>query len=177
MRCSNVTASALLFGVALLAGCAGTSTSTPRAQIVSARIENAPAPQLVADLKLAFSPEMLEALDRGIALTLELDVRAEDRSLAGVTRSLTLRYLPLAQRYQLRDDSGAERSFARRSQLLAALDRVRITLPDEWARPPARARLDLALDRSALPGPLRLPALYRRAWRFRADGYAWTPRP
>src|SRR5207237_6746473 len=102
MRCWNVRCSAIVLAAALASGCAS-DAAAPRAQIVAARIEAGPAPVLVADIKLAFSSEMLEALDRGIVLKLELELSAPTR--ASVQRSLTLRYLPLAQRYQLRDDA------------------------------------------------------------------------
>lgn len=164
----------MLLALAALAGCA---RDAARATIVAAAVAPGPAPVLVADLRLAFSPAMLEALDRGIALRLELtlDGAGAGRS-AQLRRGLRLRYLPLAQQYQLSDDAGAERSFVRRSQLLAALDRVRLPLSDEWAQPFERYALGLELDASALPGPLRLPALYEPEWRMSAAPFRWPAR-
>jgi hypothetical protein len=175
MRCWNercrTLAVALLF--ALLAGCARDGAA-PRAEILAARIDPTQPPALVADLRLAFSAEMLEALDRGIALRLELVLTGEGAAArAALRRGLTLRYLPLAQQYLLRDDDGTERRFARRSQLIAALDRVRVALPSEWSASFETLTLGLALDRSALPAPLRLPALYRSEWRLRAAEHTW----
>ena len=148
----------------------------PQAQIVQAALATGPA--LEADLRLVFSPTMLEALDRGIPLTLSMELRADTR---GATRlverqRLELRYLPLAQQYQwLESASGARRTFPRRTQLLAALDHVRLALPASWGTITAGTplALTLTLDRSALPGPLRLPSLLARDWRLPEARHAW----
>jgi hypothetical protein len=160
----------------LLGGCA--DGEPPQARILGAQLRAEPAPVLEADLRLRFSAPMLEALDRGIPLALEfrLDGRGRVARLA-LRRHLELRYLPLAQQYQIRDrESGSVRRVARRTQLFAALDRVHLPLPPEWralAAPPAELRLRVALDDETLPGPLRLPALVSAAWRLRAPEYAW----
>lgn len=172
MRCWNVRASAVLAALAL--GACAPDAERGSARVARAEVVTAPAPVLIADLKLRFSPEMLEALDRGIALRLELALRAHDATgAAELRRGLRLRYFPLAQQYQLSAEGGAERSFARRAQLLAALDRVRIDLPSEFARPFDDYALTLELDRSALPGPLRLPAAYDARWRLSAPEFRW----
>lgn len=131
---------------------------------------------LAANLRIAFSPVMLEALERGIPLRLAFTLRREGRGATLSARpSLTLRYAPLAQAFLLVDDGGATRAFASRTQMLAALDRVRLPLPRDWADAPAGARyeLRLRLDDAALPGPLRLPALVSRAWRLATPEHAW----
>ena len=167
---------AAVLGSLLVAACSAREDGA-HAEIRAATIAREPAPALVADLRLSFSPAMLEALDRGIALRLAL--RLSGRGAGGnveLERGLKLRYLPLAQQYQLAEESGVARSFARRSQLLAALDRVRVPLPPEWAQPFDSYALELELDTSALPGPLRLPALYEPAWRLSTPVYRWPAR-
>jgi len=167
----------LALAVALLAACArGTVAAPPQARIDQAVLVAGPA--LEADLRLVFSATMLEALDRGIPLTLTLELRATSATQGALVeqRRMELRYLPLAQQYQwAQADGGAPRNFPRRTQLLAALDHVRVALPAAWAELPAGAALDLrlALDRRALPGPLRLPALLARDWRLPEARYAW----
>ena len=159
---------------ALLPGC-GVGAS-PRAEITRAALIADPAPALEAELVLVLSRDMLDALEQGIPLVLELALEGHDSGAAlSVARTLKLRYLPLARRWQLIDGGGAERHFARRAQLLAALDRVRVPLPAEWLalRDDGTFRLTLSLDTAALPGPLRLPALLRRDWRFPSTTYAW----
>ena len=121
---------------------------------------------------------LLEALDRGIPLTLAMELRTETRGAARLVerRRLELRYLPLAQQYQwLEPESGTRRTFPRRTQLLAALDHVRLVLPASWGTIAAGTplALTLTLDRSALPGPLRLPSLLARDWRLPEARHAW----
>jgi hypothetical protein len=111
--------------------CAGPATPpAPQARIAQAVLAAGPA--LDADLRLVFSSTMLEALDRGIPLTLSMELRADARGATRLIelRRLELRYLPLAQQYQwLETETGTRRTFPRRTQLLAALDHVRLALP------------------------------------------------
>lgn len=135
-------------------------------------------PALAVDLRLVFSAAMLEALDRGIPLTLSMELRADSRGVARLVerRRLELRYLPLAQQYQwLEPETGTRRTFPRRTQLLAALDHVRLALPAPWSEVTAGTPMTftLNLDRRALPGPLRLPSLLARDWRLPQARYAW----
>ena len=162
------------FFVLLLAGC-GSDAAPGSAQIRSASVVSAPAPVLDVALRLRFTPTMLEALDHGIPLVLELALEGRDAQRTLRARSeLTLSYLPLAEQYRIAGDGGA-RSFARRTQLLAALDRVRVPLDAQWAElaPDARYELGIALDNTRLPGPLRLPALFSREWRLATTEHAW----
>jgi hypothetical protein len=162
----------LFAAVLLLAGCHGGGS------IDSARIVRVPEPVLDAGLRLQPTAQMLEALDRGVTLTLRLRLRASfpGGELDSVRR-IGIRYLPLAQQYQLTDlDTQAARNFPRRAQLLAALDRVRLPLDAQWAGLPIDAvcRLSLALDIDALPATLRLPALLSADWRLDPQEFRWT---
>lgn len=159
----------------LVAACGGDG-APPRAAIVRAALVADPAPVLDAQLDLVFSRTMLDALEQGVPLELELELtgRAGEASLSE-RRTLKLRYLPLARRWQLRDANGVERHYARRTQLIAALDRVRVVLPPEWLalRDDGAFTLRLSFATDRLPGPLRLPALLERDWRFPTATYAW----
>jgi hypothetical protein len=161
---------------AALAACARDAASDSR--VLSARVETGAAPTLDLELRLAFSETLLAALDRGVPLTLALNVRAHDaRTQLRETFRYELRYLPLSQQYLLHDGAnGRTRHFLRRTQLLAALDRVRLNLPARYAElaPAARWQVALMLDGDELPGPLRLPAKLRADLQLRTPEYAWT---
>ena len=105
-------------------------------------------------------------------------IRHSGRStLAEQTRHLQLRYFPLSRQYQLRDlDLNQARSFSARALALAALEDVRLALPEWRVAGAERYRLQIALDRDALPGALRLPALFLPAWRRCNGEYAWSAR-
>lgn len=142
--------------VLMLAACG--SAGTPRAQIEDARLlRRGDVVLLDVQQRLDFQPHMLEALSNGIALRIDyhLDFCAgRERAV----RSLWLRYYPLASEFEMRwqgEEQG--RRFARRGALLAALDRIRIALPAGAADCDVVMRLQL--ERSALPAPLRFPAL------------------
>jgi hypothetical protein len=163
----------------LAAVCAtGCTRHDDDARVLDARLVRSPGAALEADLALRFSPVMLDALEHGIALTLTFALDAHPRAGPSLSteRHLRLSYAPLAGQYVVTGvDDGRTRTFARRTQLLAAFDRVRLDLPREWAALPEDTPLALtvALDRSALPGPLRLPALLSSDWHLATAVYRW----
>lgn len=124
--------------------------------------------------RMRFSPTMLEALDSGIPLrlTYRLDWCDNHRVIG---RTLVLRYTPLSGRYELSGLDGPARRFSQRSALLAALDRVRLPLA---SAPPGDCtlRAEVALDLTALPTPLRFPALLEPGeWRLVSPIRQWPP--
>ncbi len=171
-RCLRI--ASLLAAGALLAGC---GLREPGVSVRAAALDGGANPVLAVDLDLALSPPMREALERGIDLTLSFELSARDAEHAPLRRHLKLRYAPLSARYQLIDvERGTTRSVARRSQLAAALDRVRLPLradelpalaPSEWV-------LAVRVDAQTLPGVLRLPALVSSDWRLAAYRYTWA---
>lgn len=161
-----------LIAAAMLCGC-GTQPQA-RAEIEAVRrVGGQGAPALEVQQRLDFSPRMLDALSNGIALRIDYRLEACDGGVHE-RRPLWLRYFPLAREFELRwqgDDGG--RRFARRSALLAALDQVRVALPESAAA--CAGELSLELELTALPAPLRLPALIGlEDWRLAAGPHAWS---
>ena len=160
----------LLLATLALAGCLG---ATPdRARIAAARlVHDGGRPELEVTQELRFSRTMREALAHGIPLRLVYLLRGCG---ADSLHALTLRYVPLTRHYELQREGDAQsRSFARRSALLASLDRVRLPLPGV-PPPGCRGEVSVALDLTTLPTPLRFPALLRRAeWRLVSPPVAW----
>lgn len=160
------TRAALALLCLLLSAC--TAQQAPRAVIEDVRLrQRGDVLQLDVQQRLDFQPNMLEALSNGIALRLDYRIdycMGRER----VVRSLWLRYYPLASEYEMRWQAAPQgRRFARRGALLAALDRVRIELPVEAAG--CDIAVSLQLERSALPAPLRFPALIGlQDWRLQA---------
>ncbi|WP_257385029.1 DUF4390 domain-containing protein [Tahibacter caeni] len=141
---------------------------------------------LVVECDWRPSGAMLDALDHGIPLTLELDLTRERRGLLGwqvqqrELHRLELRYFPLSRNYQLRDlDRATVRSFGVRAAALAALSRMELPLSGTTLRAvaPERQRLRIVLDSTALPGALRLPALVDPAWRQAEVERTWPGTP
>jgi hypothetical protein len=167
-------ASLAALALLLLSACGG--IEVPRAVIEDVRLlQRGPALQLEVQQRLDFEPNMLDALSNGIGLRLDYRVdycRPAQRTL----RSLWLRYYPLANEFEMRWEGEPHgRRFARRGALLAALDQVRIELPDAAAG--CELALRVQLERSALPAPLRFPALIGlQDWRLASAPYRMSPR-
>ena len=159
----------------VLAACAG---QAPPLIVRAASVDNG-----VLNARLQWHPDasVLATLDHGIALDFIVTLRAQGAAVLGwhstlatERRHLELRYYPLSRQYQWRDlDRGETRSYAARALLIAALEDLRLPVPDLRTPRVQRFVLDIALDRNALPGALRLPALLRPAWRLSSGDYAW----
>jgi hypothetical protein len=186
MRCSKSLASVFAACVALaLAGCGAIAAQQPGALAIrGARVagtSDAPVLELALDCRL--SGPMQDALDHGIPLTFRVSIDASHSRLAGSDahseQRIELRYFPLSRRYQLRDlDANADvRTFATPGYLLAGLNSLRLPLPATFGAMPgdATVRIGAALETAALPGALRLPALFEPAWQLSAAEYAWHP--
>jgi hypothetical protein len=173
-------AALLMFALCVLGGCGALEQQTPGALGVRSAQVLAVAGNAVLELGLdcRLSGPMQDALDHGIPITFAIDVRAGGwaRTFAATTQHIELRYFPLSRRYLLREvGSDDVRSFASQAHLLAALGSLRLTLPREFAQLPTGAPLHVraAIDATALPGALRLPALFEPAWRLASTDSVW----
>lgn len=185
MRSSKSLASAISIAACAIAGCGALAEQHPGALAIrSARLTGATdAPMLELGLDCRLSGPMQDALDHGIPLTLTIRVDAGRwrflPSTAVSEQHIELRYFPLSRRYQLRDlDASADvRSFATPGYLLAGLNSLRLPLPAAFAALPreASAHIEAGLETAALPGALRLPALFEPAWQLTATEYTWQP--
>jgi hypothetical protein len=129
-------------------------------------------------LDCRLSGPMQDALDHGIPVTFAIDVRAGEwpRTLASAKRRVELRYFPLSRRYQLREAGTDDvRSFASQAYVVAALGSLRLALPATFAQLPTGTTLHVqaAIDPAALPGALRLPALFEPAWQLASADTVW----
>jgi hypothetical protein len=127
----------------------------------------------------ALSPEAREALVRGVPLTFELELQLRESNnqtrVASETRGYEIRYLPLSERYQLSMPGvGDSKTYPRLRHVLAELSRLEVEfgtglLPageyDLMAR--------IYLDRSRMPPPMRLPALFSSGWSHASAWYSW----
>jgi hypothetical protein len=163
-----------------LAGCGTVEQQTPGDLVVRGAHLAGSAGGAILDLGLdcRLSGPMQDALDHGIPITLRIDLQAGHWPHAlSATRRVELRYFPLSRRYQLRAlDADDVRSFAAPSYLVAALGALRLNLPADFATLPAATplRVSAGIDPAALPGALRLPALFEPAWHLASADYAWS---
>ena len=162
----------------LLAGCTG-SRDTGNALSVRnasiARTVNGPVLQLALDCQLGET--LRDALDHGIPLTFVVRLRSDD-DVVQATRRVEMRYFPLSRRYVLRDRDRSDiiRSAVAPAYLVDAMAALRIPVDRQVDEAPAGRRwhVEVGLERNALPGALRLPALLSPDWRLRTKEFEWT---
>ncbi|HST29197.1 MAG TPA: DUF4390 domain-containing protein [Rudaea sp.] len=122
--------------------------------------------------------QVLDALDHGIELPFVVTLSAQRSGFAStqIRRHVQLRYFPLSRQYQLRDvEDASTRNYAARALALTAMENLRLPLPGFDSAGATRLRVRITLDRDALPGALRLPAVLRSAWHMDSGDYAWLP--
>lgn len=132
------------------------------------------------------SPEVRDALEHGVDLQIDLDIRLGRRygPIARVletrTESLRLRYLPLLEQWQL-EDGDETRTFPRFWLLREALAEPR-TLASGVTRErtqehPLQLQIRARINRDALPPPMHLPTLFSPQWHLGGDWHAWHFEP
>jgi hypothetical protein len=142
--------------------------------------------ELEARLQLILSDEALDALNSGVALTIELDfevIRVRGLWLDSLDADLTftyeLEYRPLSQRYVVRNlNSGNQESFATLYSALNNLGRIQgLPVIDDAvldANSRYRLRLRARLSTRQYPAALRLLFFWRSQWQLESDWYEWT---
>ncbi len=176
----------LCLAVLLLLGQAPAAAVEGRFEVRSATLELVDGVYFLdARVQYRLSTEALNALEAGVALTIELQLEVERRrrllpnqTVAALNQRYQLQYHALSNRYVLRNlNSGEQESFATLFAALNQLGRV-VELPvidaallDRDSR--YQFRLRAVLDTREFPGPLRLLAFWADGWRIESDWYRW----
>lgn len=142
--------------------------------------------ELDARLQLVLSSEALDALNNGLPLTIELQLRMlrERRLLPDVLDAelavrFELEYRPLSQRYIVRNlNSGNQGSFATLYSALNSLGRVDgLPVIDDALLQSGkryRVRLRSLLNTQQYPAPLRLLFFWRDQWQLKSEWFEWS---
>jgi hypothetical protein len=140
---------------------------------------------LDAWVEYRLSTEAREALDAGVALTLETEVeflRSRrfwfDDEEAGLRQGYELQYHALSERYLVVNlNSGEQSSFATLFSALNFLGRItELPLIDASlldSESDYEIRIRAVLSTEDIPGPLRLLAFWRRDWSLESGWYTW----
>ena len=140
---------------------------------------------LDAWVEYRLSTEAREALNAGVALTLETEVEFQrirrfwlDDQEAGLRQGYELQYHALSERYLVVNlNSGEQSSYATLSSALNSLGRITelplidASLLDSESNYEIRIRAVLSTE--DIPGPLRLLAFWRRDWSLESEWYTW----
>ncbi|MEQ6340956.1 MAG: DUF4390 domain-containing protein [Gammaproteobacteria bacterium] len=142
------------------------------------------------DARIDYQPSdrMLDALHKGIPLTIAMDIEVWrkrqylwNEQIADVTQRYQLSYHALTRQYQIKNlNTGIQNSFP---TLRAALDVLGAVddfpmLDQQLLRAgdTYEARLRARLDIEALPVPIRLLAYIYAGWRVSSEWYTWPLR-
>ncbi|MEO5703307.1 MAG: DUF4390 domain-containing protein [Gammaproteobacteria bacterium] len=140
---------------------------------------------LNADIQYQFSPEVLEALENGVPLTMELNIEIRhprrllwDAQFTSLQQRYRIEYHALSQQYIVKNvNSGIQYNFPSRPDAIDAMGTI-IDLPilDKRLLEPGRhyfGRLRASLDIEALPTPLLLLAYLSPQWHLTSEWYTW----
>ncbi len=140
---------------------------------------------LDAWIEYRLSTEASEALEAGLALTLDTEVEFLrqrrfwfDPQEAGLLQSYGLQYNALSERYIVANlNTGEQSSFATLFSALNSLGRItQLPLIDAALLEPEETydiRIRAILSTEDIPGPLRLLAFWRRDWSIESEWYTW----
>lgn len=144
---------------------------------------------LNANIDYRLTREVLEALNNGVPITLQVDIEIQrkrrwwlDADVASLQQSYRLQYHALSHQYLLQNiNSGAFYSFHTLSTALDTLGSLKdfplldsqLIDEDEEYEVLIHAELDI----EALPSPLRPLAYITPAWRLNSDWYTWSLTP
>lgn len=138
-----------------------------------------------ARIDYRLSDDALEALENGVALTIQLQIEVSrirrfwtDAKVASLKQGYLLSYQPLSERYVIQNlNSGEQNSFATLFSALNHMGRV-VDLPvidasilDTDSKYEITMRA--ILDQDTLPGPLRLIAFWSEGFRLVSNRYTW----
>ncbi|MEW6354140.1 MAG: DUF4390 domain-containing protein [Pseudomonadota bacterium] len=141
---------------------------------------------LDAEIDYRFNPDVLEALENGVPLILELQIEIIhprewlwDEEFTTLQQRYRFQYHALTQQYLVKNlNSGIQYNYPARDAAIRALGTVsglpildkRLLEPEE----PYTARLRARLDVESLPTPLRLLAYVSPQWQLVSDWYEWS---
>ena len=140
---------------------------------------------LDAVIEYRLSSDAREALEAGVPLTIEIDMRVTsprrfwfDNEHAKLEQRFELLYRAVSERFIVRNlNSGQMESFPNLQSALTYLGRIdKLPIIDDDlldADETYDLRLKTALDIEKFPGPLRLLAFWRRDWSLGSDWYQW----
>ena len=143
---------------------------------------------LSAEIEYRLSEAATEALESGVALTIELQIEVSrvrrfrpDPEVASLRQRYELQYHALSQRFVVKNvNSGEQESYPTIGSALAGLGAVNIPLLDEALLDEGRrysARLRAGLDTEGFPGPMRLLIFWLDEWQLVSEWYEWQLRP
>ena len=178
----------MLIALTLVAGTAPAAKQEQRSaieiELVESRLENA---VYIIDASVAFELgyDVLEALDSGVPITLELEIEVQqprellwNDTVYSLTQRYRINYHALSDQYLVTNlTTQISTSFPTSYAALQALGEVReLPLIDQHLLQPDQeylAQMRVSIVITELPAPLKLWAFLQSDWRAKSDWYIW----
>lgn len=140
---------------------------------------------LNAEIEYRFTPAVLEALENGVPLILEMHIEITrprdwlwDAQFTDLVQRYRLQYHALTEQYLVKNlNSDIQYNFPSREAAIDALGTITdLPILDKRLLEPGieyQARLRTSLDLEALPTPLRLLAYLSPQWHLESEWYTW----
>lgn len=139
--------------------------------------------QLNANINYELSDAVLEALNNGIAVTMQLSIKIEqprsylwDELIAEKSQRYELKFHALSGQYLVKTNTGEQRSYLSLTTALRGLGQIRALpiLDQALLQDPqdVMVRLKTELDTNALPAPLRPVAWLSSEWKLSSEWYS-----
>jgi len=141
---------------------------------------------LNADIQFNFSKEALKALEHGIALQIDIEMRAKqtrkwlwDKNIRKKILSQRLEHQPLSDQYLVTDlNTGIKRNFHSFHHALEFLGSIKdypfLELASLEQGKTYTALVRASLNTESLPAPLRLSSYVSSDWQLSSPWYKWT---
>lgn len=141
--------------------------------------------QIEADLIIEFSPEVEEAVNKGVALNFLVEFALMesrsywfDEEITSANQTIRLSYHALSRQYLINTGSH-QTTFSTLPEAIKALGHLQNWPVVEKSQlkkgAPYYAMLRMRLDHSRLPKPLQISAIGSDKWNLISDRYRWTP--
>lgn len=141
--------------------------------------------KLQADFDIVFSPEIEEAINKGVPLTFLVEFQVVsprhywfDDEIVTLSMKVVLSYHALSRQFLINRDNH-QLTFATLSEAKNELGKLRdwVVLEKSMLKKGEtyNAALRIRLDQSQLPKPLQVEAINSANWAMISDPYRWTP--
>ena len=187
MRCCKKTRTLTLCGCLLILGIASLAwAASGKLEIKTAELVAVEEAYILnADLDLTFSPEVEEAINKGVPLNFLIEFQVVspqkywfDDEIISVSQRVGLSYHALSRQYLI-NSGNHQKTFATLEEAKQEFSHLRDWVVVEKSLLKKgenyQAALRVRLDQSRLPKPLQVDALSSEAWNLVSQRYRWTP--
>lgn len=136
----------------------------------------------VGSYKINLSSDVKDALDNGITLTFDCELKTEKKIWLfalpqnKIKHNFTLNYHSLSNRYLVRYfGAQAPKNFASSGEATEFISEQSVKFLNQYASKQSGAKMRLSLNKFKLLGPMRLNAFIAKQWNIDTGWILWSP--